>query len=57
MAVVADLFAAGSDTVYHMMRRVVLLLAKHPHVAEALQEQIDRHVPKDSFVTISDMRK
>ena len=57
MAVVADLFAAGSDTVYHMMRWVVLLLAQHPHVAEALQEQIDRHVPKDSFVTISDMRK
>jgi len=56
VAVVADLFAAGSDTVYHMMRWVTLLLAQHPQTAEALQEEIDRHVPMDSFVTISDMR-
>jgi len=56
VAVVADLFSAGSDTVYHMMRWVVLLLAQHPQAADAIQEQIDLHVPEDSFVTISDMR-
>ena len=57
MAIVNDLFGAGSDTVYHQLKWTVFLLAKYPDIAKQVQQEIDEHVPRGQLVSLDDKPK
>ncbi|XP_047739964.1 cytochrome P450 2L1 isoform X5 [Hyalella azteca] len=50
--IVNDLFGAGSDTVYNMLKWVTYLLARYPEYATRMQQQIDAVVPRDRMVSL-----
>jgi len=50
---VNDLFGAGSDTIFSMMKWTVFLMAKHPELVARMREQIDSVTPKGELVSLS----
>ena len=53
MQIISDMFNAGSDTVFHMMRWVVYLLARYPEVAARMQKEIDNTVERGQLVSLT----
>jgi len=50
---VNDLFGAGSDTIYSMLKWTVYLMARHPALVERMQRQIDELTPQGQLVSLA----
>jgi len=48
---VADLFNAGADTVFNMLRWTVYFMLKYPDLLKEMQEEIDRVTPRGQLVS------
>ena len=55
--IVADSFAAGSDTISTFLKWHVFLMVQKPEVTEKLRKHIDANVPRDRLVSLDDKPK
>jgi len=51
--IVNDLFGAGSDTIFNMMRWTIYLMAKYPEMVVEMRAQIDSVTPKGDVVSLA----
>ncbi|CAL8124690.1 unnamed protein product [Orchesella dallaii] len=54
VALMNDLFIAGSETTSHTISWCILYLILNPHVQKKVQEEVDIHVPKGRLPTVED---
>ncbi|KAF2352187.1 Cytochrome P450 [Trinorchestia longiramus] len=52
--IVNDMFQAGSDTVYQMLKWMTYFLGRYPDYSKRMQQQIDEVVPRDRMVSLDD---
>jgi len=53
MQSVDDLFGAGSDTIFNMLKWKIYLLAKYPELVKEMREQIESVTPKGTMISLT----